>query len=93
MDKFGLNLHPKKTRLIEFGRGSAARREREGRGKCETFDFLGFTFYLGRSRRGYITPKLKTSGKRLRGKLKRLGLFDRRGDGDSSHPMVLFVFV
>ena len=50
--KFGLNLHPEKTRLIEFGRGSAARREREGRGKCETFDFLGFTHVCGKTRRG-----------------------------------------
>ncbi|WP_202617386.1 group II intron reverse transcriptase/maturase [Roseimaritima sediminicola] len=49
---FGLNLHPQKTRLIEFGRGSAARREREGRGKCETFDFLGFTHVCGKTRRG-----------------------------------------
>jgi group II intron reverse transcriptase/maturase len=51
LGKFGLNLHPKKTRLIEFGRGSAARREREGRGKCETFDFLGFTHFCGKTRR------------------------------------------
>jgi len=51
LGKFGLNLHPKKTRLIEFGRGSAARREREGRGKCETFDFLGFTHVCGKTRR------------------------------------------
>ncbi len=47
---FGLTLHPKKTRLIEFGRGSAAKRAREGRGKCETFDFLGFTHICGRTR-------------------------------------------
>ena len=52
MGEFGLNLHPEKTRLIEFGRGSAARREREGRGKCETFDFLGFTHACGKTRRG-----------------------------------------
>jgi group II intron reverse transcriptase/maturase len=52
MGDFGLNLHPEKTRLIEFGRGSPARREREGRGKCETFDFLGFTHACGKSRRG-----------------------------------------
>jgi RNA-directed DNA polymerase len=51
LGQFGLNLHPKKTRLIEFGRGSAARREREGRGKCETFDFLGFTHLCGKTRR------------------------------------------
>ncbi len=52
MEKFGLNLHPKKTRLIEFGRGSMNRRRREGRGKCETFDFLGFTHICDRTRRG-----------------------------------------
>jgi group II intron reverse transcriptase/maturase len=51
LQKFGLNLHPQKTRLIEFGRGSAAQREREGRGKCETFDFLGFTHVCGKTRR------------------------------------------
>jgi group II intron reverse transcriptase/maturase len=51
LGNFGLNLHPKKTRLIEFGRGSASRREREGRGKCETFDFLGFTHVCGKTRR------------------------------------------
>ena len=51
LGKFGLNLHPEKTRLIEFGRDSAARRAREGRGKCETFDFLGFTHVCGKTRR------------------------------------------
>ena len=51
-EKFGLRLHPDKTRLIEFGRGSAARRKREGRGKCETFDFLGFTHICSRTRNG-----------------------------------------
>ena len=51
LQKFGLKLHPKKTRLIEFGRVSAARREREGRGRCETFDFLGFTHICGKTRK------------------------------------------
>ena len=51
LQKFGLTLHPKKTRLIEFGRASAARREREGRGRCETFDFLGFTHICGKTRK------------------------------------------
>ena len=44
-----LKLHPDKTRLIEFGRGSMAKRQREGRGKCETFDFLGFTHICGKT--------------------------------------------
>jgi len=52
MEKFGLNLHSEKTRLIEFGRDSAVRREREGRGKCETFNFLGFTHACGKTQRG-----------------------------------------
>ena len=51
LQKFGLTLHPQKTRLIEFGRASAARREREGRGRCETFDFLGFTHICGKTRK------------------------------------------
>jgi len=51
LHEFGLTLHPQKTRLIEFGRASAARREREGRGRCETFDFLGFTHICGKTRK------------------------------------------
>lgn len=51
LTKFGLNLHPTKTRLLEFGRDSAIRREREGRGKCETFNFLGFTHICSRTHR------------------------------------------
>ena len=52
MGKFGLRLHPEKTRLIEFGRDSAECRRREGRGKCETFNFLGFTHICDRTRKG-----------------------------------------
>jgi hypothetical protein len=44
--KFGLELHPDKTRLIEFGRHAARRRKARGLGKPETFDFLGFTHFL-----------------------------------------------
>ena len=44
--KFGLELHPDKTRLIEFGRNAARNRAARGDGKPETFDFLGFTHYL-----------------------------------------------
>ena len=51
LQQFGLTLHPQKTRLIEFGRASAARRKREGRGRCETFDFLGFTHICGKTRK------------------------------------------
>ena len=43
--KFGLEVHPGKTRLIEFGRFAASDRQRRGKGKPETFTFLGFTHY------------------------------------------------
>ena len=45
--KFGLELHPDKTRLIEFGRFAARDRKQRGEGKPETFTFLGFTHYCG----------------------------------------------
>jgi RNA-directed DNA polymerase len=44
--KFGLELHPDKTRVIEFGRFAVRDRKRRGEGKPETFTFLGFTHYL-----------------------------------------------
>jgi len=47
--KFGLELHPEKTRLIEFGRYAAERRAKRGGGKPETFNFLGFTHICGKS--------------------------------------------
>ena len=66
LQKFGLQLHPEKTRLIEFGRVSAARREREGRGRCETFDFLGFTHICGKTRKNkrFVLWR-RTSSKRM----------------------------
>src|SRR5437870_5737553 len=48
--KFSLQLHPEKTRLIEFGRYAAVRRAARGLGKPETFDFLGFTHICGKTR-------------------------------------------
>jgi group II intron reverse transcriptase/maturase len=67
MQEFGLALHPEKTRLIEFGRRSAAKREREGRGRCETFDFLGFTHICGKTRRTKrFALQRKTIAKRMR---------------------------
>ncbi len=50
--KFSLELHPTKTRLIEFGRFAAENRQRRGGGKPETFDFLGFTHACGRTQNG-----------------------------------------
>ena len=50
--KFGLELHPDKTRLIEFGRFAAENRQARGLEKPETFDFLGFTHICARMRDG-----------------------------------------
>ena len=67
--KFGLALHPEKTRLLEFGRYAAARRQRRGQGRPETFDFLGFTHYCGRTRAGRFKLGRKPIAKRMRRKL------------------------
>ena len=67
---FALSLHPDKTRLIEFGRLASANRARRGLGKPETFDFLGFTFICGKSRKGGFALKRKSRGDRMRAKLK-----------------------
>src|SRR5258708_40018180 len=69
LGEFALTLHPDKTRLIEFGRHAAANRERRGLGKPETFNFLGFTFICGKSRRGKFLLKRKTRRDRMRAKL------------------------
>lgn len=67
--KFGLELHPEKTRLIEFGRYAEERRTRRGAGPPETFDFLGFTHISGKTRRGDFTIHRKTSRKKFQAKL------------------------
>jgi group II intron reverse transcriptase/maturase len=69
LKEFALSLHPEKTRLIEFGREAENNRKRRGLGKPETFDFLGFTFICGRSRRGKFLIKRKTRRDRMRVKL------------------------
>src|ERR1700736_4458294 len=54
LQKFALTLHPEKTRLIEFGRFAAERRQRRGLGKPETFNFLGFHLHLRQDSPGQI---------------------------------------
>jgi RNA-directed DNA polymerase len=66
---FALSLHPEKTRLIEFGRFAAENRKRRALGKPETFNFLGFTFICGKSRRGKFLVKRKSRRDRMRAKL------------------------
>ena len=67
--KFGLELHPEKTRLIEFGRYAEERRAKRGDGPPETFDFLGFTHISGKTRRGDFTIHRKSSRKKFQAKL------------------------
>jgi RNA-directed DNA polymerase len=68
--KFSLELHPDKTRLLEFGSFAARNRKRRGEGKPETFDFLGFTHISGKKRsNGYFTVLRQTIRKRLQAKL------------------------
>ncbi len=68
--KFGLTLHPDKTRLIEFGRFADRARRARGDGKPETFDFLGFTHSCGKTRRGKFTVLRQTMRRRWQAKLK-----------------------
>jgi RNA-directed DNA polymerase len=69
--KFGLELHPEKTRLIEFGRYAAKSRQQRGEGRPETFNFLGFTHICGTNQgTGYFVIHRKTMGKRMAVKLK-----------------------
>jgi len=67
--EFALTLHPDKTRLIEFGRHAAGRRERLGLGKPETFTFLGFTLYCGKSRAGKFRVIRKSRRDRMQARL------------------------
>jgi len=72
LEKFGLALHPVKTRLIEFGSEAARDRLAHGLSKPETFNFLGFTHICSRSRRGFFQLKRKTQRERQTKKLKAL---------------------
>jgi len=67
--KFGLELHPDKTRLIEFGRNTQEGRRRRGLGRPETFHFLGFTHVCGRSRKGMFRVERHTLAKKANAKL------------------------
>jgi group II intron reverse transcriptase/maturase len=73
LEKYGLKLNTGKTRLVSFSKRAYQRGVKQG-----AFDFLGFTFYIGRSRKGAVIPKVKSSGKRLRVKLKRVNEWARQ---------------
>jgi RNA-directed DNA polymerase len=67
---FALQLHPGKTRLIEFGRHAAENRRGRGLGKPEPFDFLGFTHICGRTRKGWFQLRRQSRRDRLRAHLR-----------------------
>ncbi len=69
MRKFGLELHPDKTRLLEFGPFAEENRARRGQAKPETFNFLGLTHICGKTRAGRFTVFRQTMRKRLQAKL------------------------
>ena len=69
--RFGLALHPDKTRLIEFGRYADRNRRGRGDGKPETFNFLGFTHSCGKTRKGRFTVLRQTMRQRWQAKLQR----------------------
>jgi len=69
--KFGLELHPEKTRVISFGRYEPQNAKRQER-KAHTFDFLGFTHYCGKSRKGNFIVGRKTSRKKFRKRCREL---------------------
>src|SRR5208283_2437882 len=63
-EKYGLTLHPEKTRLIEFGRHAAGNAKKQGK-QPATFNFLGFVHVCARSRQGKFTVHVKTIAKRF----------------------------
>ena len=65
MTQHGLELHPDKTRMLNFGRGVWEKVRRQNQ-QISTFDFLGFTHYCGKSRKGNFKLGVKTSGKKFR---------------------------
>ncbi len=76
--KFNLELHPDKTRLIEFGRWASGNRIRRGERKPESFNFLGFTHSCSTDRRGRFIVLRLPMAKRVSGKIKSLSVELRR---------------
>ena len=70
--KFGLELHPDKTRRIESGQHAEQNRKRRGEGKTESFDFLGFTHISGKNGNGSYAVRRMTIRKRMRRKLQEI---------------------
>ena len=90
--KFELELHPEKTRLIEFGRHASEDRKKRNEGKPDTFTFLGFTHICGKTwKNGRFTIWRHTIKKRMQKKLKEIkdGLKERMHDSIQSTGQLL----
>ena len=85
--RYQLRLNEEKTRMVSFSK-RAYQRQRASM----HFDFLGFTFYLGRSRSGHVIPKVKTQGKRVRRKLCRVAEWARRIRNRERLPVIWALF-
>jgi hypothetical protein len=72
LEKFNLSIATEKTKIIEFGRFATENRDRKGKGKPDTFDFLGFTHYCSKSEAGKFRVKRKTSRKKFKAKLAKM---------------------
>ena len=83
LDKFKLQLNEDKTKLVSFNKKLAQQGIRQ-----ETFDFLGFTFYLGESKSGRIIPKLKTRAKTMKTKLNRVTEWIKKVRNKISLPLI-----
>ena len=70
LKKFNLEISEDKTKIMPFGKYAEQNNKRKGKGKPETFDFLGFTHFCSRSKYGNFRVKRKTSGKKIQAKLK-----------------------
>jgi len=73
LEKYKLKLNEDKTKMVSFSKSAMHQGIKQ-----ETFNFLGFTFYLGRSKRGAVIPKVKTEGSRFRSKLKKVNDWARK---------------
>jgi len=80
--KFGLELHPEKTRVLRFGRYAHKDCGRDGQARPATFDFLGFTHIAGQKRQGGFQLQCRTSRKKRAAKMAMLRVEMRRRQHD-----------
>ena len=78
LEIFGLKVSEEKTKIIEFGRMAQTNKKKRKEGKPETFDFLGFTHYCSKGRKGQFRVKRKTSKKKMREKIQEMKAWLRK---------------